>query len=157
VRARLATLPQHLKVLKQQPLDKRTQLRLSRNRLKIAWDQAQQQSNIDQERELFKAEYAKLEDEVSLSTNSLSKLGDEILEIRKDMTKLSSTLLEELAEFKNILLSMSETKNAPSPRRKTHRRSQKSDSASASSNDEKILDSDTSGADKNKGHSFLQG
>jgi hypothetical protein len=34
------------------------------------------------------------------------------------MTKLSITLVEELAEFKNILLSMSETKNAPSPRRK---------------------------------------
>jgi hypothetical protein len=45
-------------------------------------------------------------------TNSLSKLGDEILTIRQVMPKLSSTLREELAEFKNILLSMNETKNA---------------------------------------------
>jgi hypothetical protein len=60
---------------------------------------------IYQERELFKAEHAKLEDEVSSVTNSLSNLGDEILATRQDMTKLSSTLREELAEFKNILLS----------------------------------------------------
>jgi hypothetical protein len=66
------------------------------------------------------------------------------------MTKLSSTLSEELAEFKNILLSMSETKNTSSPRNKSHWRSQNSDSASASSNDQKILDSDTSGAEKDK-------
>jgi septal ring factor EnvC (AmiA/AmiB activator) len=55
---------------------------------------------IDQDRELFKAEHAKLEDEVSSVTNSLSKLSDEILTIRQDITKLSSTLREELAEFK---------------------------------------------------------
>jgi hypothetical protein len=66
------------------------------------------------------------------------------------MTKLSSTLLEELAEFKNILLSMSETKNAPYPRRKAQRRSQNSDSASTSLNDEKMLDSDTASTDKNR-------
>jgi septal ring factor EnvC (AmiA/AmiB activator) len=54
---------------------------------------------IDQERDLFKAEHAKLEDEVSSATKSLSKLGDEILAIRQDMTKLSSTLREELVEF----------------------------------------------------------
>jgi septal ring factor EnvC (AmiA/AmiB activator) len=76
---------------------------------------------IDQERELFKAEHAKLEDEVSSVTNSLSKSGDEIIAIRQDMKKLGSTLREELAEFKNIWLSMSETKNTPSPRRKAHR------------------------------------
>jgi hypothetical protein len=105
---------------------------------------------IDQERELFKAEHAKLEHEFSSVTYSLSKLGDNILAIWQDMTKLSSTLREELAEFKNILLSMSETKNAPSPRRKVHRRSQKSDSASTSSNDEKMLDSDTASNDKDK-------
>jgi hypothetical protein len=45
---------------------------------------------------------------------------------------------------------MSETKNAPSPRRKAHRRSQNSDSASTSSNDEKMLDSDNASTDKNK-------
>jgi predicted nucleic acid-binding Zn-ribbon protein len=73
---------------------------------------------IDQLRELFKAEHAKLEDEVSSVTNSLSKLGDEIITVRQDITKLSSTLHEELAELKNILLSMSETKNSPSPRHK---------------------------------------
>jgi cytochrome c556 len=42
---------------------------------------------IDQDRELFKAEHAKLEDEVISVTNSLSKFGDEILAIRQDMTK----------------------------------------------------------------------
>jgi chromosome segregation ATPase len=105
---------------------------------------------IDQERELFQAEHARLEDEASSLTNSLSKLGDDIIAIRQDMTKLSSTLQEDLAEFKNILLRMSETKNAPSPRCKAHRRSQNSDPASASSNDEKMLDSDTSNMDKNK-------
>jgi uncharacterized protein (UPF0335 family) len=87
---------------------------------------------IYQEIELFKAEHAKLEDEVSSVTNSLSKLGYEIIAIRQDMIKLSITLREELAEFKNILLSMSEIKNAPSPRRKYHRRNQNSDSASTS-------------------------
>jgi chromosome segregation ATPase len=105
---------------------------------------------IDQERELFKAEHAKLEDEVISVTNSLSKLGDEILAIRQDMTRLSSTLQEELAEFKQILLSMSETKSAPSPRHKRHRQSQNSDSASTSSNAEKMVDSDTASTDKNK-------
>jgi hypothetical protein len=99
---------------------------------------------IDQERELFKAEHSKLEHEVSSVTSSLSKWGDEILAIRQDMARLSSTLLEELAELKHILLSMSETKIAPSPRRKAHRRNQNSDSTSMSSNDEKMLDSDTS-------------
>jgi hypothetical protein len=105
---------------------------------------------LDQKRELFKAEHIKLEDQVGSVTNSLSKMGDEILEIRQDMTKLSSTLREELTEFKNILLSMSKTKNAPSPRRKAHRRSQNSDSCSTSSNDKKMLDSDTVSTDKNK-------
>jgi hypothetical protein len=103
---------------------------------------------IDQERELFKAEHAKLEDEVSSVNNSLSKLGDYTIAVWQDMTKLSSTLREELAEFKNILLSMSKTNNAPSPRRKAHRQSQNSDSASASSNDKKIMDSDTYSTDK---------
>jgi chromosome segregation ATPase len=105
---------------------------------------------IDQERELFKAEHTKLEDELSSVTNSLSKLSDKILAIQQDMTKLSSTLREELAEFKNNLLSMSETKSAPSPRRKAHRRNQNSDLAATSSNDEKMLDSDTASTDKNK-------
>jgi hypothetical protein len=83
-------------------------------------------------------------------TNSLSKLGDEIIAIRQDMKKFSSTLREELVEFKNILLNMSETKNAPSPRHKAHRRSQNRVLASTSSNDEKMLDSDTSSTDKKK-------
>jgi hypothetical protein len=104
---------------------------------------------IDQERELFKAEHAKLEDEVSSVTNSLSKLSDEILAIRQDMTKISSTLRAELEEFKNILLSMSETKSAPSPRRKAYRWNKNSDSSPTSSNDEKMLDSDTASIDKN--------
>jgi septal ring factor EnvC (AmiA/AmiB activator) len=105
---------------------------------------------IDQKRELFKAEHAKLEDEVSSVTNSLSKLSDEVLAIHQDMTKLSSTLREELAEFKNILLIMRETKRAPSPRRKAYRRNKNSDSAATSSNDEKMLGSDTASINKNK-------
>jgi hypothetical protein len=98
---------------------------------------------------LFKAEHAKLEDEVSSVINSLSKLSEEILAIHQDMTKLSSTLREKLAEFKNILLSVSETKSAPSPRRKAYRRNKNSDSTATSSNDEKMLDSDTTSIDKN--------
>jgi hypothetical protein len=81
-------------------------------------------NKIDQERELFKAEHAKLEDELSSVTNSLSNLGDDIIAIRQYMTKISSTLREELAN-------KSETKNASSPRRKAHRQSQNSNSASA--------------------------
>jgi hypothetical protein len=104
---------------------------------------------IDQERELFKAEHAKLEDEVSSLTNSLSKLSDEILVISQDMIKLSSTLQEELAVFKKILLSMSETKSAPLPRRKAFRRNKNSDSTATSSNDEKMIDSDTASIGKN--------
>jgi hypothetical protein len=83
-------------------------------------------------------------------TNSLSKLSDDILAMRQNMTKLSSTSREELADFKNILLSLSETKNNPSPRHKAHRRNQNSDSAATSSNDVKMLDSDTARTDKNK-------
>jgi hypothetical protein len=49
---------------------------------------------IDQRRELFKVEHARMEDEVSSMTNLLSKLGDEIIAIRQDMTKLSSNLRE---------------------------------------------------------------
>jgi hypothetical protein len=82
---------------------------------------------MDQDRELFKAKHVKLEDEGSSVTSSLSKLGDDIVAIRRDMAKLSSTLREGLAEFKYILLSMSETKNAPSQILKAHRRSQNRD------------------------------
>jgi septal ring factor EnvC (AmiA/AmiB activator) len=57
---------------------------------------------IDQERKLFKAEHAKMEDDVSSVTNSLSKLGDKILEIWQDMIKLSSTLREEQEELKQF-------------------------------------------------------
>jgi hypothetical protein len=44
VRANLATLPQHWRVHTQQPMVNRKQMRLSQNRLKIAWDQVQQRS-----------------------------------------------------------------------------------------------------------------
>jgi chromosome segregation ATPase len=93
---------------------------------------------IDQERELFKVEHSKLEDEVSSVTNSVSKLGDDIPSIRQGMTKLSSTLREELAELKNILLAVHVNKPATSTRRKSHRRAHNSDAASASSNNEKM-------------------
>jgi hypothetical protein len=100
----------------------------------------------------FKDEHAKLEDEdeVASVSNSLSKLSDEIVASRQDMTKLSSTLREELAELKIILLSMSETKSATSPRRKSHQQNQNSDSAATSLNKEKMVDSDTASTDKNK-------
>jgi deoxyribodipyrimidine photolyase len=105
---------------------------------------------MDQERELFKVEHAKLEDDVSSVSNSLSKLGDEILVIRQDTTTLSRTLCEDLAELKNILSIMRETKIFASQRRKARQRSQNSDLASASSNEDKMLDSDTCGTDKYK-------
>jgi hypothetical protein len=55
---------------------------------------------IDKERELFKIEHSKLEDEVSSVVNSLLKLDGDIIAIRQDMMKLSSTLCKELAELK---------------------------------------------------------
>jgi hypothetical protein len=100
--------------------------------------------NTDQEREFFKVEHSKLEDEVRSVTNSLSKFADEIIAIRQDTTKLSSTLREELAELKKILLIMHDTNTSTSPRHKAHRRTHTSDSASASSNYKKMLGSDTS-------------
>jgi chromosome segregation ATPase len=77
-------------------------------------------AEIDKERELYKIEQSKMEDEISTVTTSLSKLGDQMIEMRQDMTALSGSLRTELAEMKQILLGMS--KKTPSPRWKTHRR-----------------------------------
>jgi hypothetical protein len=52
---------------------------------------------IDKERELYKIEQTKMEDEISTVTNSLSKLGDQMIEMRQDMTDLSGSLRTELA------------------------------------------------------------
>jgi hypothetical protein len=78
-------------------------------------------AEIDKERELYKIEQTKMEDEISTVTNSLSKLGDQMIEMRQNMTALSGSLRTELAEMKQILLGLS-SKKTPSPRRKTHRR-----------------------------------
>jgi hypothetical protein len=93
-------------------------------------------------------EHLVLEDEVSSVANSLSKLGDEIIVIRQNMTKLSSTLREEPAEVKHILSSMHTNKTFTSPIRKEHRQVHNSDSASASSNDEKMMFGNTSATAK---------
>jgi hypothetical protein len=91
-------------------------------------------AEIDKERELYKIEKTKMEDEISTVTNSLSKPGDQMIEMRQDMTAISGSLRTELAEMKQILLGLS--KNTPSPRRKTHRWAKESEAASSSSNNE---------------------
>jgi hypothetical protein len=92
-------------------------------------------AEIDKDRELYKIEQTKMEDEISIVTNSLSKLGDQMIQIRQDMTALSGNMRAELAEMKNILLGMN--KKTASPRRKTHRRKKESEEVSSASNDEK--------------------
>jgi hypothetical protein len=92
-------------------------------------------AEIDKERELYKIEQTKMEDEISTATNSSSKLGDQMIQIRQDMTVLSGNMRAELSEMKNILLGMNT--ETSSPRRKTHRRTKESDAASSSSNDDK--------------------
>jgi hypothetical protein len=67
-------------------------------------------AEIDKERELYKIEQTKMEDEISTLTNSLSKLGDQMIEMRQDMTALSGSMRTELAEMKQILLGMSSKK-----------------------------------------------
>jgi hypothetical protein len=91
----------------------------------------------DKERELYKIEQTKMEDEISTVTNSLSKLGEQMIQTRQDMTACIGNMRVELAEMNNILLGMNNKKTA-SPRRKTHRRTKESEAASSSSNDEKI-------------------
>jgi hypothetical protein len=88
-------------------------------------------ADINKERELYRIEQTKMEDEISTVTNSLSKLGDQMIEMRQDMTVLSGSFRTELEEMKQILLGMS--KKTPSPRRKTHRRAKESEAASSSS------------------------
>jgi hypothetical protein len=100
-------------------------------------------AEIDKERELYKVEETKMEDEISTMTNSLSKLGDQMIEMRQDMTVISGSLRTELAEMKQILLGMS-SKKTPSPRQKTHRRAKESEAASSSSNDETMAAASTS-------------
>jgi hypothetical protein len=78
-------------------------------------------AEIDKERELYKIEQTKMEDEISTVTNSLSKLGYQMIQIQQDMTTLSGSRRTELAEMKQIILGMS-SKKTPSLRRKTHRR-----------------------------------
>jgi chromosome segregation ATPase len=90
-------------------------------------------AEIDKEREIYKIEQTKMEDEISTVTNSLSKLGDQMIQMRQDMTALSGNMRAELAEMKNILLGMN--KKTASPRRKTHRRKKESEAALSSSND----------------------
>jgi hypothetical protein len=75
-------------------------------------------AEIDKERELYKIEQTKMEDEISTVTNSLSKLGDQMIKMRQDMTALSGNMRAELFEMKNILLGMN--KKTSSPRWKTH-------------------------------------
>jgi hypothetical protein len=109
VRARLVTLPQYRKVQEQHSLVKRKQLLLTESVENILGSGAttnqpegvisglynfkRKMDKIDRERELFKAEHAKLEDEVSSVTNSLSKLGDEIIAMeRHDKTQQHLTV-----------------------------------------------------------------
>jgi chromosome segregation ATPase len=106
--------------------------RLSSLKIKLA--------EIDKERELYKIEQTKMEDEISTVTNSLSKLGDKIIQKRQDMKAFISNMRAKLAEMKNILLGMSNKKTV-SPRRKTHRRTKEIGAASSSSKHEKMATS----------------
>jgi septal ring factor EnvC (AmiA/AmiB activator) len=72
-------------------------------------------AEIDKERELYKIEQTKMEDEISTVKKSLSKLGDQMIQMRQDMTAFSGNMRVELAETKNILLGMNNEKKA-SPR-----------------------------------------
>jgi hypothetical protein len=99
-------------------------------------------AEIEKERELYKIEQTKMEDEISTVTNSLSKLGYQMIEMRQYMTALSGSLRTELAEMKQILLGMS--KKTPSSRRKTHWRAKESEATSSSSNDEIMAAASTS-------------
>jgi chromosome segregation ATPase len=54
-------------------------------------------AEIDKERELFKIEQTKIEDEISTVTNFLSKLGDQMIQIRQETTALSGSMRSELA------------------------------------------------------------
>jgi hypothetical protein len=104
-------------------------------------------AEIDKERELYKIEQTKMEDEIITVTNSLSKLGYQMIEIRQDMTALSGSLRTELAEMKHIFLGTS-SKKTPSPRRKTQRRAKEGEAASSSSNDEIMAAASTSPTDQ---------
>jgi chromosome segregation ATPase len=100
-------------------------------------------AEIDKERELYKIEETKKEDEISTVTNSLSKLGDQMIEMQQDMTALSGSLRTELAEMKQIILGMI-SKKTPSPRWKTHWRAKESEAVLSSSNDENMEAASTS-------------
>jgi hypothetical protein len=64
------------------------------------------------EQEIFKFEQFKLETEVRSVTTSLSKMIHNIIPILQDMSKLIIALREELAKFKQILLSMTNMKES---------------------------------------------
>jgi hypothetical protein len=57
-------------------------------------------AEIDKERELYKIEQTKMEDEISTVTNSISKLGYQMILMRQDTTAISDSLRTELAEMK---------------------------------------------------------
>jgi septal ring factor EnvC (AmiA/AmiB activator) len=57
-------------------------------------------AEIDKERELYKIEQTKMEDEISTATNSLSRLGEQMIQMRQDMTALGGNIWAELAEIK---------------------------------------------------------
>jgi hypothetical protein len=84
-------------------------------------------AEIDKEKELYKIEQTKMEDEISTVTNSLSRLRD-------------GHMRAELAGMKNILLGMSNNK-ATSQRRKNHRRTKNIEATSSSSKNEEMATS----------------
>jgi hypothetical protein len=95
-------------------------------------------AEIDKERELYKIEQTKMENEINTVTDSLSKLWNQMIQMRQDMTAFSGNIRAKLAEIKNIPLGMKNNETA-SPRRKTQRGTKESEAASSSSssNDEK--------------------
>jgi chromosome segregation ATPase len=100
-------------------------------------------AEIDKERELYKIEQTKMEDEISTVTNSLSKVVYQMIQMRQDMTELSGNMRAELSEMKNIILGTN--KKTSSPRRKTRRHTKEINAASSSSNDEKTAPATAAG------------
>jgi hypothetical protein len=65
---------------------------------------------IDREREAFKIEQSRLEEEISTVTCPLKNLTEDIIGICRDMTQMSTSLRSEIAEIKNLILNMSANK-----------------------------------------------
>jgi hypothetical protein len=65
---------------------------------------------IDLEREAFKFDQASIKEEVSTMTSSLEKMADDIIAVRQDMTNTSARFRSDVADLKQLILTMSANK-----------------------------------------------